>query len=256
MILSSEVGESGTPHFQGFVHFKNAKTLTACKKWLGTNRVHLEPTQGTDFEAWMYCTPEYEGKDDDTCTILMTLGEVPLEEGDSSAWDVIVRMIQDGQNNLEIVKRYPQQAVRCQSAIDRYRLEWDRANAEWRDLEVTYLHGLTGVGKTRMVMEKYGYSNVHRCTDKKHPFETYNGQDVLVFEEFRSSYKIEDMLNWLDGYPVELPARYANKLAKFTKVYIISNWQLDEQYPNQQLMHPRTWKAFQRRIHNITKLEE
>ncbi len=31
------------------------------------------------------------------------------------------------------------------------------------------------------------------------------GQDVIVFEEFRSSLKIQDMLNYLDGYPCELP---------------------------------------------------
>ena len=83
-------------------------------------------------------------------------------------------------------------------------------------------------------MEKYGYENVFRVTDYHHPFDTYEGQDVIVFEEFNSSITIQDMLNYLDGYPVKLPARYTDKVASFTKVYITSNLQLTMQYPNVQ----------------------
>ena len=79
-------------------------------------------------------------------------------------------------------------------------------------------------------MEKYGYQNVYRVTDYDHPFDSYKGQDVIVFEEFRSSLKIQDMLNYLDGYPCELPCRYNNKLACFTKVYIITNISFNQQY--------------------------
>ena len=39
----------------------------------------------------------------------------------------------------------------------------------WRDLTVTYIFGTTGVGKTRSVMDKFGYRNCYRVTDYKHP---------------------------------------------------------------------------------------
>ena len=118
-------------------------------------------------------------------------------------------------------------------------------------LEVTYIHGTTGTGKTRGVMEQYGYANVYRVTDYQHPFDSYGGQDVIVFEEFRSSLKIQDMLNYLDGYPIVLPCRYNNKQACFHKVFIISNWSLTEQFASVQGDYPETWKAFLRRIHHI-----
>lgn len=79
-------------------------------------------------------------------------------------------------------------------------------------------------------MDKYGYSNVFRVTDYSHPFDNYKGQDVVIFEEFRSSVKLSDMLNYLDGYPLELPCRYANKYACYTKVFLISNIPLTDQY--------------------------
>ena len=101
------------------------------------------------------------------------------------------------------------------------------------------------------VMEKYGYSAVYRVTDYSHPFDGYKGQDVIIFEEFRSSLSIGDMLNYLDGYPLELPCRYANKVACYTKVYMISNIPLEQQYRNVQVDNPETWNAFRRRIKQV-----
>ena len=100
-------------------------------------------------------------------------------------------------------------------------------------------------------MDKYGYENVSRVTDYKHPFDNYKGQDIVIFEEFRSSLKIQDMLNYLDGYPLDLPCRYNNKIACFTKVYIISNLPLNDQYRDIQREYEETWKAFLRRIHKV-----
>jgi hypothetical protein len=100
-------------------------------------------------------------------------------------------------------------------------------------------------------MDKYGYSNVYQVTNYDHPFDGYKGQDIIIFEEFRSSLKIDDMLKYLDCYPLMLPCRYADKVACYTTVFLISNIPLEQQYPNVQLDNPETWAAFRRRIHHI-----
>ena len=82
-------------------------------------------------------------------------------------------------------------------------------------------------------------------------FDSYHGQDVLVFEEFNSQIPIETMLNYLDIYPLTLPARYSDRTACYTKVYITSNLPLNEQYIDVKRNHPETWKAFIRRIHRV-----
>ena len=92
----------------------------------------------------------------------------------------------------------------------------------------------------------------------------YDGQDVVVFEEFRSSAKLELMLNYLDGHPVELPCRYANQLAQYSKVYILTNIPLEEQYRSfhdESEFYPsegkkNSWAAFKRRIGHIIEVQE
>ncbi len=135
----------------------------------------------------------------------------------------------------------------------RQTLKAQRFSTEFRQLDVTYIWGPTGTGKTRGVMEKYGYDKVCRVTDYDHPFERYNGEDIIVFDEFRSQLRISDMLNYLDGYPLMLPCRYANRQACYTKAYLISNVALDQQYRNIQIEEPNTWAAFRRRIHHVVE---
>jgi len=48
-----------------------------------------------------------------------------------------------------------------------------------------------------------------------------------------------------------LPCRYANKVACYTKVYLISNIPLEKQYTNIQLDCPKTWDAFLARIDHV-----
>ena len=178
-------------------------------------------------------------------------GECPEEhQGKSGASDIIVGMIKDGATNDEIIDEVSS-AFKDLEKIERVRSMYrdKKFRSVWRDLSVTYIFGKTGAGKTRGVMEQFGYENCYRVTDYKHPFDTYDGQDVLIFEEFRGGIKHGDMLNYLDGYPLLLPCRYFNRQACFTKVFIISNIAPDEQYTG---IDKESRAAFWRRIHKVT----
>ena len=47
---------------------------------------------------------------------------------------------------------------------------------------------------------------------------------------------------------------YADKVACYTKVYLISNVPLEQQYPVIQAEQPKTWNALKRRIRNVYEL--
>ncbi|MCL2861742.1 MAG: RNA helicase domain-containing protein [Firmicutes bacterium] len=125
---------------------------------------------------------------------------------------------------------------------------------KYRDMTVTYIWGDSRVGKSKYVNLKYDYEVYSIGNYDRGMWDMYNGEKVVLFEEFHSDIKINDMLRWLDGNPVRLPARYKDKIACFDKVYITSNEPLSKQYPNIQNEKPKTYEAFLNRIDYIWEM--
>lgn len=254
--MCDEVGEQGTPHTHVYVVFKNSVMFeTLHKHFYG---VHIEQANGSNKDNRDYIRKEGKWLDDskhetNLADTFEEWGELPSDRSRKETQsEQIMQMIIDGKTNAEILLEIPT-AFSKLSYIEQARQTLLEAQFkdQWRTLEVIYMWGDTGAGKTRSVMELYGYSKVYQVTNYAHPFDGYKGQNVIIFEEFRSSLKIDDMLKYLDGYPLMLPCRYADKVACYTKVFIISNISLEQQYPNVQLDNPETWAAFRRRIHDV-----
>jgi hypothetical protein len=233
-------------HLQGYARWKSARSGSAVKKWLGRNDAHLELPISGDFENHRYCTKEGN--------VVVQWGEPPAEptaKGTHPDWDFVKAQVEHGKGLLSILDEKPHM-TRYVSAIRQYVSEVEvKQQAAWRDVKTTYIWGAAGIGKSRAIMEKHGHENVYRITDKKNPWDGYRGEPVVVFEEYRSNFGVERMLNWLDGYPIMLPCRYANRPAQFERVYLITNIPLEEQFTNVQELHPETWGAFLRRIDDV-----
>ena len=181
-------------------------------------------------------------------------GSLPddTKSGSNKHFEVLYNMISDGLTDYDILDRNPDY-IPYLDKIKQVRLTilQEKFKHIWRNLEVVYIYGPTGLGKTRSIMDGFGYSNVFRVTDYLHPFDTYECQDIMLFEEFASSIQIQDMLKYLDGYPLKLPARYSDHQACYTKVFLTSNLPLEKQYQKIQTQTPQIWNAFLRRIHKV-----
>lgn len=55
-IIGKEIGESGTPHLQGYLEFKNARSFASVKKILPS--AHIEKARGTRKDNFIYCSKE------------------------------------------------------------------------------------------------------------------------------------------------------------------------------------------------------
>lgn len=254
--MSDEVGEEGTPHTHIYLQCKSAVMFSTVKKRFDGG--HFEMAKGTAQENRDYVAKDGKWKKDkkhETCIegTFEEVGECPVERpGLKNDLVDLYAMIQDGMSDSDILAMNPDYMVRLSTIAQvRSLLNKDKYADVFRDLHVTYIYGATGLGKTRYVMDKYGYSKVFRVTDYLHPFDTYDGQDVVLFDEFRSSLRLTDMLKYLDGYPLELPCRYANKWAAYTQVYIVSNISLSQQYQDVQRNENVSFLAFLRRVHQV-----
>lgn len=254
--MSDEVGESGTFHTHVYFYLDSASRFFTVKNRFA--EAHIEMVNGTSLENRDYVFKQGKWLDDKKKETNIEdsheeYGECPLERpGKRSDLTNLYEMIREGKSNFEIIEENPKYMLHLDK-IEKTRqtiLESEFKNT-FRKMRVEYVCGVTGAGKTRGVMEKYGYDKVFRITDYLHPWDGYKGQDVVVFEEFKSSLRIQDMLNYLDGYPLELPSRYANKVACYTKVFILSNVLLEDQYRFVQQEDPGVWEAFLRRVHCV-----
>ena len=256
--MADEVGlETQTPHTHIYIQLRSPARFSRIKKLFPD--AHIEQARGSAADNKAYVQKSGKWADDpkaDTSVpdTFEEWGELPDEPGQGYRSDIaqLYDMIVDGMSNSEIMAANPELAAHI-SRMDKIRQDIleDRYRTTFRHLTVTYIFGPTETGKTRSVMEEHGYGNVYRCTDYKHPFDRYASEPVLCFDEFRSSLMIGDMLNYLDGYPISLPARYANRVACYETVYIISNIDLKHQYPVVQTEENATWLAFLRRIYKV-----
>lgn len=254
--MCDEIGKENTYHTHLFIYSSGGVLFNTVKKKFPS--AHIDFCRGTTQENRDYIRKEgkHKGTEKEETNLSNTFeeyGEFPIErQGQRNDLIDLYDMVKSGASDYEILEANPEHILTIDK-IDRARqiVRSQQYRNTFRELSVEYWFGKTGTGKTRTVMEKYGYTNVYRVTDYQHPFDGYKGQDVIIFEEFNSSLRIQDMLLYLDGYPLELPCRYNNKVACYTKVYILSNIRFEEQYRDVFREYPETYYAFKRRIHCV-----
>ena len=257
--MADEIGlKEKTPHIHIFIACSSPVRFSTIKRHFSEG--HIEQVRASCEENKIYIqkSGKWENDPKSDTSIKGTFeewGEMPVErQGARSDLDFLYQLVKDGKSNYEILEENSDYLLRL-TDIERVRqtVRAEEFRTKFREMQVTYLWGRTGTGKTRFVMEREGYAAVYRVTEYEHPFDGYTGQETLVLDEYRSQLKISELLNLLDGYPLELRCRYSNKTACFTTVYIISNLALSAQYPMLQYEQPETWQALLRRIHHIVE---
>lgn len=253
--MCDETGEEGTYHTHLFMQFRNAVSFSRIKGCFPS--AHIDKAYGTPQENRDYVRKEgkHLNSEKKTTNHMDTFeedGEMQEEkQGKRTDLEDIYKMIEDGCSELEIIQKHPS-FMNSQGAYQKVRslLHEEQAN-QWRPVEVVYIYGDTSTGKTRYVIEECGgYDGVYRVSDYQHPFDGYDGQDAILFDEFRGDLPLSAMLNYLDGHPVDLPCRYHNKKALWSRVYIVSNIPLYKQWQDE-IIDMETRRAFERRIGKV-----
>lgn len=237
---------TGTIHLQGFLIFVVGKRFNTIKNYLPT--AHIEKCEGSSVQNREYCS-----KTETRFDPPMQFGEFAEERGRTDIKNII-ELVQSGATNKTIRELYPNQYMRYFDKIERIRQEIlsESNNSGVKNMQVCYIYGDTSLGKTYNLVTGYAMSDICRVTDYvKDPFSTYNHQDIIVFEEFRSQFAASTMLNYLDCYLISLPCRYVNKFAFYTKAFITTNIPPEKQYKSVQESEPETFKAFERRLTNV-----
>ena len=242
--------ETGTEHYQGYFEFTQPKWFTTIKKYLSKATIgvdaHIEQRRAKRTQARLYCMDE-ETRISPT---YYEYGEF-IEDGERTDLTDIMRDIENDISFYDLSKKHGNRFIRVMKWAKEYRQAYleNKYKRQFRKMQVFYIYGSAGCGKTSYVFNKHGYDDVYRTTNYEFGWiDDYNGEKILFLDEFRSSFKISEILDYLDGQPIRIRGRNYNRVACYDTVYIVSNLSLKEQYANIQQSEPATWAAFLRRI--------
>ncbi len=221
MVFGYEIGKEGTEHLQGYTYFKDAKTLSALKKWGGPwAKMHLEISKGNAFQNITYCKKDGNFEE---------YGKEPVQ-GKRTDIDVMKDMVCAGADMKKIVMEAKSfQAVRFAEILKNYISE-DRTEAPW----VLWRWGKAGVGKSSWV---HGWKD-KKCylpwgddiyiKDGTQWWNGYNGQSCICIDDFDGKWPFRDFLKLLDRYPYQ--GQYKGGYVKISSPYIVITCEFPPEY--------------------------
>ena len=232
--INYEIGDNGTPHMHMVLEDPAKTRFTTVQKLFPS--IHIERTRGNKEQAEDYINKRgrFEEKEHTVMVPARYRGEIKAAKGIRNDLIVIEELIESGKTPSEIMDislqlRKNESLIRKAYFAKRY-----KETPPFREVKVYWHVGESGSGKSHTqleLIEKYGESNVYIMTDyDSGGFDLYEGQPILFMDEFKGSMKYQALLNYLDGYKIEIHCRYNNTYALWTEVHITSIYPPEEAY--------------------------
>lgn len=235
IVFGEEVGESGTPHLQGYVTFKRSYRLSALKKI--SKGAHWEVAKCEDFN---YCLKDkkYFVKDNRSQGARSDLVEIKELAGQGRYGD--------------IAEKYTGLWLRYERGI-RQLHEAKNIDIGVRDwvTEVHVFWGESGTGKSRgarKLWAEIGGDSLCNMRRDNNFWSKYNGEDDVIWDDFDGSWiKRADFLDLTDRYETKVRQIGGWANWKPRRIYITSN------------THPEAWykhmpEAVMRRCVTVTEV--
>ena len=155
-------------------------------------------------------------------------GEYPSEQGERTDLKEIWRLIKEGKPLSFIRDEYPSQMIRYGRGIKE--LAFSILPPAWRDVIVEVYYGASGTGKTRRAMLNDSVYKLNTNTNGTLWFDGYEGEDVLLLDDFYGWIKYGELLTLLDGYRYRCQIKGGSVWARWSRVIITSNKSPEDWY--------------------------
>jgi len=163
LVWGREVGESGTPHLQGFVIFRERKRIRGVKSVIG-QRCHVELARGSNTQAADYCKKDGQ---------FVELGDTDVlghggGQGKRSDWDAFKEWLKSRESNpseLDLAESWPSLYGRYRSSTLAFARLYERPPClvsgdlrEWQSELDQYVRGQPDDRGIKFVVDKRGNS--------------------------------------------------------------------------------------------------
>lgn len=215
IVVGKEVGESGTPHLQGYIEFTSSMRLNAVRTVVST-RAHFEGRRGSAQQAADYCK-----KDSD----FFEHGTLGGAQGRRSDLREVGEMIKEGESIRTVAMEHPDIYIKYHKGIEKLGLLALGAPPVWREVTVTVCIGPPGSGKTRWCYQQEdGVLYRPLSASSGLWWEDYRGQKAILLDDFYGGMcRFNKLLRLLDGYAEPLSVKGTSSVSRWERVYITSN---------------------------------
>lgn len=177
------------------------------------NNAHVEIRKGTGLQASEYCK-----KDGEYIEFGELSGEYAGKRNDLLA---IKKKIDEGKTMIDIADNHFESFIRFNRGFSLYK----SLKTKKRDFKthVTVFYGLTGTGKSRRAFEMAqaaeSFYYVTITGDGPVWWNGYEGQELVVINDYLGEFRYRYILQLLDRYPIQVPTK--GNMIEFTSKSII-----------------------------------
>lgn len=245
VVYGKETGESGTPHLQGYIRFKNPKSMSTVIKAMPGS--HIEIKKGTPQQAIDYCK-----KDGD----FTERGEAPKTQEDKGTaggdaqkrrYEEAFQAAKDGR-----MEDIPADLLtRHYATYKKIRMDYATKPNPLEELANEWVYGPTGTGKTRAAHEAHPDAYIKKANTKW--WDGYQGQDVVIIDDF-DKYHVAlgyELKIWGDHNAFPAETKGSTSLIRPKKIIVTSNYHPSEIWQDEQTLQPilRRFKVVQKGSH-------
>lgn len=252
-VFGHEVGESGTPHLQGYFSLKKKSRTGALQKQFTALGIKLALfyAKGTPKQNRAYCSKQ-------DAENLFEHGEIKnAGAGARTDLNALVETIKTPGITLdEVAKAHPIEYIKYPGIARLHAVYEKDTIEEFRDVTVTAYYGAGGTGKSlkavticqQMGITYYILSAPARGATLY--YQRYSGEKALILDDFYGWITPHELFRVLDIYKLIIRVLYGDRYARWTYVFFTSNVHPNRFYKPEifDKLDPEAWN---RRFHNI-----
>lgn len=241
-IAGKEVGESGTPHLQGYAYFKTLKSLKTLKKKLP--RAHWEIRRGTHEQAREYCMKDGDYHEDGT----PPMSDKEKGECGKRVYEDAFQLAKEGR-----IEEIPEPLrTRFYTTYKRIRADHQVVPESVDVLENQWYWGETGAGKSRKAREENPGAYLKNANKW---WDGYVDQEVVIIDEWSPEHAClaSHLKQWADHHPFCAETKGGTMCIRPKKIIITSNYSPEECFEK-----PADLEPIRRRFHvtHFTKINQ
>lgn len=239
LVYGREVGESGTPHLQGYWEFGSSRRFSTLKK--AFPRMHFEKRRGTGKQAADYCKKDGN---------IFEKGEMQKQGNRTDIQWIRQHIREKGMRGL-----MQHDANYQQIRIAEKYLTYDEHPRNEKP-EVTWIWGPTGTGKSYNAFAMAG-NDAYWKNDGSKWWDGYDAHETVVIDDFRPSWwPITEMLALLDRYPKRVEYKGGSRQFRAKKIIVTSALEPSECYKNTGESVDQLLRRIDKTIHMIKNAAE